>query len=66
VEEAAAEGEDISKLDGVGPKTATSLKEAGFGTVESLAAASLEDLNAVSGIGAKTAEKILAAAKAAG
>lgn len=61
-EEAAAEtaqGSDIESLEGVGPKTAKALQEAGYTNIESLRAASREDLLSVKGIGEKTVDKIL-------
>jgi excinuclease ABC subunit C len=39
------------------------LVDAGFGTVEVLAAATVEQLSEVPGVGEKTAEKILASAR---
>src|SRR5438552_1853546 len=50
-------------LAGVGEKTVRKLVDAGFATVEAVAAASAEQLSEVPGIGGKTAEKILAAAR---
>ena len=51
----------IESIEGVGPKTAEALHEAGYKTVEDLKKASKEDLLAVKGIGKKTLEKILEA-----
>jgi N utilization substance protein A len=50
-------------LAGVGEKTVRKLVDAGFATVEAVAAASVEQLSEVPGVGGKTAEKILAAAR---
>jgi transcription termination/antitermination protein NusA len=50
-------------LPGVGEKTTKKLIDAGFTSIESLAAASVEALSEIPGIGEKTAEKILAAAR---
>jgi len=54
---------DLTELEGVGPKTAKVLKEAGYDTVEKIKGLTAEDLKKLEGIGAKTAEKILKAAQ---
>ena len=48
----------LTDMEGAGPKTAVSLVEAGFKTIEDVAKASLEDLVKVPGIGKKKAETI--------
>jgi N utilization substance protein A len=71
-EEAAAPGTsadpglatDLTNVEGVGPKTAEMLRQAGYDTVEKIAAMSDEDILAVPGIGEKTAQKILLSARA--
>jgi N utilization substance protein A len=67
---AASDGEGASDeppppytLAGIGDKTVRKLVEAGFGSVEAVAAASVDQLSEVPGVGGKTAEKILAAAR---
>jgi N utilization substance protein A len=57
-------GSDLTKLDGVGPKTAELLVEAGYDTVEKIAAMSDEEILAIPGIGEKTAQKVLLSARA--
>ncbi|MCK9419480.1 MAG: transcription termination factor NusA [Nitrospirae bacterium] len=57
-------GSDLTILDGVGAKTADQLIEAGYDTVEKIAAMSDEDILAIPGIGEKTAQKILLSARA--
>jgi N utilization substance protein A len=61
---AAETGEDLTVVDGVGPKTAEQLKQAGYDTVEKIASMSDEEVLAVPGIGEKTAQKILLSARA--
>jgi N utilization substance protein A len=55
---------EIVAIDGVGPKTAENLIQAGYDTIAKIAAMSDEDILAVPGIGDKTAQKILLAARA--
>ena len=57
------EVQDISSLDGVGPKTRGLLEESGLDSIEKIAASSVEELTKIKGIGEKTAEKILKSAK---
>jgi len=54
----------LTKLEGVGTKTAELLIEAGYDTVEKVAAMSDEEILAIPGIGEKTAQKILLSARA--
>jgi N utilization substance protein A len=54
----------LTSIEGVGPKTAEQLKQAGYDTVEKIADMSDEEILAVPGIGEKTAQKILLAARA--
>jgi N utilization substance protein A len=61
---AAEAGEDLTIVDGVGPKTAEQLKQAGYDTVEKIASMSDEEVLTVPGIGEKTAQKILLSARA--
>lgn len=59
------EGEvEITKLAGIGPKTAEKLAKAGITSVEMLQSKSVGELAEVPGIGKKTAEKIIASFKA--
>jgi predicted flap endonuclease-1-like 5' DNA nuclease len=57
-------GSGLTKLEGVGTKTAELLVEAGYDTVEKIAAMSDEEILAIPGIGEKTAQKILLSARA--
>ena len=50
-------------LAGIGEKTVRRLADAGFTTVEAVAAATADQLSEIPGIGGKTAEKVLAAAR---
>jgi N utilization substance protein A len=51
--------EEISRLEGVGEKTAQAIMEAGVISVAEIAGKTPEELTAVPGIGEKTAEKII-------
>jgi N utilization substance protein A len=64
MEAAAAAADDLTAIEGVGPKTAEALKAAGYDTIEKVAAMSDEEILAVPGIGEKTAQKIIVAARA--
>ena len=57
----ASEGEGLESIDGIGPKTAKTLEEAGYKTVEDLKKATKAELMQVKGIGQKTIEKIMTA-----
>jgi N utilization substance protein A len=55
---------NLTVIEGIGEKTAEQLIEAGYDTVEKIAAMSDEEILAVPGIGAKSAHKILLSARA--
>ncbi len=57
------EGAALEDLEGVGEKTAVSLREAGFNSPDDIIKATIEDLTKVEGVGEKTAEKIMESAK---
>ncbi len=58
-------GLPLEQLPGVGPKLAANLQEAGYTTVEQLAAATPEELQSVPLVGEKTAQRIQEAASQA-
>jgi N utilization substance protein A len=60
----ARKGSALGAIEGVGEKTAQLLTEAGYDTVEKIAAMSDEEILAVPGIGEKTAQKIILSARA--
>src|SRR5258708_34031250 len=62
-ERVAHSAEELSKLEGVGPKTTDILIKGGWGSLEKLARAKPDDLTVLRGVGEKTAEKIIEAAK---
>lgn len=55
--------ENIEDLPGVGEKLAEKLREAGYTTIESIAAASLNELMEISGMGEASAIKVVNAAR---
>jgi N utilization substance protein A len=57
-------GQSLTSIEGVGQKTAEELIQAGYDTVEKIAAMSDEAILAIPGIGEKTAQKILLSARA--
>jgi N utilization substance protein A len=61
---AAAPESELTRIEGVGPKTAEQLKEAGYDSIEKVAAMSDQEILAVPGIGEKTAAKIIFSARA--
>ena len=60
---AQASREELSALQGIGPKTTEALLKGGWDKIERLAKAKVDDLTVLSGIGEKTAEKIITAAQ---
>lgn len=56
--------DELTTIEGVGPKTAESLRSMGYDTVEKIAGMSETEILAVPGIGEKTAQKILLSARA--
>jgi predicted flap endonuclease-1-like 5' DNA nuclease len=63
-EAVAKSASDLTNIEGVGAKTADALRQAGYDTIEKIAAMSDEEILAVPGIGEKTAQKILVSARA--
>lgn len=62
-EKSAATTESLTRLEGIGPRTAEVLLKSGLTQIEKLAQSKVEDLTTLQGIGAKTAEKIIESAK---
>ena len=54
---------ELEDLPGVGPATASKLKEAGFASLEALAVASPKELSTAVDIGESTAQKIVQSAR---
>ncbi len=59
-----SDAEPLSRLDGVGEKTQSRLREAGIESVQDLISKSVEDLTVIPRIGRKSAEQLLEAARA--
>jgi len=59
----ATSAQELTSIEGIGPKTAEILIKAGYANIEKLANSSVDELTAFQGIGAKTAEKIINSAK---
>lgn len=57
------EEQSIADIKGIGDKILSTLVEAGFTTLESLASAEVETLSQIKGVGTKKAEKIIKEAK---
>lgn len=51
--------DELTNLDGIGPATAETLREAGFETVEGVKVATVDELSEVHGIGEASAKSIL-------
>lgn len=62
-ERAAHSAEELSKLEGVGPKTIDVLIKGGWGNLQKLSQAKPDDLTGLRGVGDKTAAKIIEAAQ---
>ncbi|MEK6698122.1 MAG: transcription termination factor NusA [Nitrospirota bacterium] len=62
--DASAAKPDLTNIEGVGPRTAEQLQEAGYDTIEKIGAMTEQEIMAIQGIGEKTAQKILASARA--
>ena len=62
-ERVALSTQELSKLEGVGPKTTDILIKGGWGSIDKLANAKPDDLTGLRGVGEKTAIKIIEAAK---
>ncbi|OGW28697.1 MAG: hypothetical protein A2X56_00735 [Nitrospirae bacterium GWC2_57_13] len=62
-EAAAPVGPALTDIEGVGEKTAEGLREAGYDTVEKIAAMSDDEMMTIPGIGEVTAQKILQSAR---
>lgn len=56
---------EIEQMEGIGPKMAEKLVQAGYTTAVKLAGSTAEELTQIPGIGAKTAQKIITSAKKA-
>jgi N utilization substance protein A len=56
--------EELSKLEGIGPKTIEILIKGGWGSIQKLAHAKPDDLTGLRSVGDKTAAKIIESAKA--
>ena len=54
---------ELLNLAGVGPKSAKTLEDCGYNTIEKIAKAKADELSQLPGIGLATAEKIIASAK---
>jgi len=63
VAEEKSEGNPLSGLTGIGDKTIGNLQEAGFDSLEKIAAVSVDDLTAIKGLGKVKAKKIIKEAK---
>lgn len=59
----AATTENLTQLEGIGPKTAEVLAKAGLADITKLSGMKVDDLITLQGIGKKTAEKIIESAK---
>ena len=63
VEDGLTERINIEDLSGVGPAIADKLREAGYGTLESLAVASPKEISSLTSIGEATMGKIIQSAR---
>ncbi len=62
--ETAEDADELTKIEGVGPKTAEQFRLMGYDTIEKIAAMNDQEILAIPGVGDRSAQKILQSARA--